>query len=72
MPARQFLIPNKVRKKVHTLPEEVKKRLAKVLLGIRQNPMSGAKLHGEMASYYKVRVGDYRIVYSFDAKESKL
>ena len=70
MPANQFLIPNKVRKKTHTFPEGVRQRIAKALLAIRANPVSGTKLHGELDVYYKVRVGDYRIIYRFRSQES--
>ena len=32
--------------------------------------MVGFRLHGEFGDYYKLRVGDYRIIYRFDKKAS--
>lgn len=70
MPAKNLLVPNKVRKQAKKLPGKVKTRLAEGIMQIKANPLAGEKLQGELASFYKLRVGDYRIVYRFDTKES--
>jgi len=44
------------------------KSVQRILRGIRnvlgKNPRSGEALHGEFAGLYKLRIGDYRIIYA--------
>ena len=70
MPAKNFLIPQKVRKKTYKLPVRIQKHLPEVFITIKQNPIAGIKLKGVLSDYYKVRIGDYRIIYKFNAKSS--
>ena len=72
MPAKLFLIPKKVEKSLTKLPLRVHKRIPELFLQLRQNPFLGEKLHGELSGFYKYRLGDYRIVYTFDTRESRL
>lgn len=72
MPAKQFLILQNAQKKARRLPNHIQKRLPEALLTIKQNPIAGVKLHGELAGYFKYRLGDYRIVYTFYSKTSKV
>ena len=70
MPAKNFYLRKNASKNVHKLPYHIQKRLPEALLTIRQNPVIGVKLHGELAGLYKYRLGDYRIVYTFNTKTS--
>ena len=70
MPAKFVIVEKPVKKKLLKLPLHVHKRIIKALETIQENPIEGIKLHGELDRYYKYRVGDYRIVYSFNTKES--
>lgn len=70
MPAKHFIVKRSVQKNLLKLPVHIHKRIIQALGGIKQNPIAGAKLKGELGDYYKICVGDYRIVYSFDAKQS--
>jgi len=70
MPAKSFRLPKKVNKAVLKLPLHIQNKIAGAFDRIRQNPSLGAKLKGELFNYYKFRVGDYRIIYKFDKKES--
>ncbi|MBI1869349.1 type II toxin-antitoxin system RelE/ParE family toxin [Candidatus Gottesmanbacteria bacterium] len=70
MPAKNFIVSKRVKKKIIQLPPSVKKRLPLILLEIKQNPIFGAKLHGDLEDFYKIRIGDYRIIYTFDVKSS--
>ncbi|MBI3379439.1 type II toxin-antitoxin system RelE/ParE family toxin [Candidatus Gottesmanbacteria bacterium] len=70
MPAKNFLLPEKVRKSLNKLPPSVQNRLPMIFVEIKQNPIMGVKLLGRLTGYYKVRIGDYRIVYVFDMKKS--
>lgn len=70
MPAEYLLLERPAKKSLRKLPIHVHKKIITALDDLLKNPLIGAKLHGELADYYKVRVGDYRIVYRFDKKQS--
>ena len=70
MPAKSVVVEKHARKRLLKLPLSIHKRIIRALEIIQENPLIGVKLHGELEKYYKYRVGDYRIVYSFDSKES--
>lgn len=70
MPAKSLITHSSVKKNLKRLPIQIHKKIIKALDKIQENPLIGAKLHGELESYYKFRVGDYRIVYTFNKKES--
>jgi mRNA interferase RelE/StbE len=72
MPAKTFIVAQKVDKNFSQLPIRIQKKILKSFEIIKTNPVAGIKLHGELEKYFKYRVGDYRIVYSFDAKESRV
>ena len=72
MPAKSFLIANRADKELCKLPYKIQRRVVKAFDTIKGNPVSGIKLHGELGEYYKFRVGDYRIVYTFNSKESNV
>ena len=70
MSAKTFILPEKIQKSADKLPPHIRKRLPKALLLIQQNPNAGIKLLGELSGCYKYRLGNYRIVYTFQAKKS--
>lgn len=70
MPAKSVIVEKQVSKRLAKLPLKIHKRVIEALDILKLNPLSGVKLHGELDSYYKYRIGDYRIVYRFNAKES--
>ncbi len=70
MSAKNLHISQSVDKNLPKLPKHIQTRIISSFDKIIQNPVSGIKLHGELKNYYKFRVGDYRIIYSFNAKES--
>lgn len=72
MPAKTLVVEKPVRKKILKLPVKVHQRIIDRLDEIQANPIAGTKLHGALSNYYKIRVGDYRIVYEFNAKESRV
>lgn len=72
MPAKTFIIPKKTNKKISRLPLRIQNKIDKAFGEIKQNPISGVKLHGELTDCYKFRVGDYRIVYVFDKELSAI
>jgi mRNA interferase RelE/StbE len=70
MPAKSFILAQKVDKNLSKLPLRIQKKILKSFEIIKTNPVAGIKLHGELEKYFKYRVGDYRIVYTFDTKKS--
>jgi mRNA interferase RelE/StbE len=70
MSADTFFIARKVDKNITKLPLHIQKKVMVAFSHIKENPVGGIKLHGELEMYYKYRLGDYRIVYSFDEKKS--
>lgn len=70
MPAKFFFISKKVNKSTSKLPLQIHDKIDQAFDKIKENPLLGEKLSGELSEYYKFRIGDYRIVYHFDAKKS--
>lgn len=70
MPAKTLVVHEKAHKHFQKLPHQIQKRTRIAYHTIKDNPILGEKLHGELSGYYKYRLGDYRIVYSFDTKTS--
>lgn len=56
-PARRFL---------EDATPPLKDRLKQAILDIAQDPLLGKPLKGEMKGSYSYRVGDWRVIYSFD------
>ncbi|MCS7185732.1 MAG: type II toxin-antitoxin system RelE/ParE family toxin [Armatimonadota bacterium] len=53
------------------LPKTVKRRIEEAIEALRLNPFFGkdiCKLKGELEGLYRLRVGDYRIIYHVDEK----
>lgn len=69
MSAKFLIVPKHIQKNLLRFPFKVHERIIKSLDVIKTNPNSGIKLHGQLGDYFKFRVGDYRIVYSFDQKQ---
>jgi mRNA interferase RelE/StbE len=65
---RIFFLPA-ARKDILALPHEVQKRIDRKILALADDPRPHdvKALHGKMG-VYRVRVGDYRIVYSVEDK----
>lgn len=70
MPAKFLVTQNSVKKNLRRLPIHIHQKIIRTLDKIKENPLTGIKLHGELSNYYKFRVGDYRIVYKFDKETS--
>ncbi len=70
MSAKFLVTQNSVKKNLRKLPIHIHQKIIISLDKIQENPLIGVRLHGELASYCKFRVGDYRILYRFDKKSS--
>lgn len=58
-------------KEYHRLPPDVQRRVVEALVGLESNPRpQGARLlSGELQGLYRIRIGEYRIVYQVDDVE---
>ena len=72
MPAKVFLVPKGLEKKIGKFPIRIQDRIDEAFGKIKDNPVVGFKLSGRLADFYKFRVGDYRIIYTFSARESQV
>lgn len=70
MPAKSLVITHKAEKQLSKLPKRIQQKVLPALTTLKQNPLSGIKLSGDLSGSYKKRLGDYRIVYDFHVKES--
>ena len=70
MSAKNLQVAQIADKSLSKLPQNIQTKIISSFDKVKQNPVSGIKLHGELKNYYKFRVGDYRIVYRFYSKES--
>lgn len=59
----------KAAKQFEKLDSHTKRNVANAIEEMRINPELGGILVGDLNGYYKYRVGDYRIVYSFDSEK---
>lgn len=70
MPAKSLTLNKIAYKKLHKFPLHIHKKIIASFDILKDNPLIGEKLHGELQYYFKYRLGDYRIVYSFDSEKS--
>jgi len=55
---------NSARKSIAALPEDIKIRVISAVMSLADNPRpSGCKKVRSLDSAYRIRVGDYRIIY---------
>lgn len=66
MTAREIIFQKPEQKKLKKLPFHIHEKIRNKIHLLKQNPLLGAKLHGELGEYYKIRVGDYRLIYKFN------
>lgn len=72
MPADIFIVSRSTQKKYKNLPPHIRKRTIKAFNQIQKDPTAGIKLGGDLTGFYKYRIGDYRIIYSFSKNDKKV
>ena len=70
MPAKSLVITRKADKQISKLPKRIQLKVLNKLTTLKQNPLSGIRLSGELSGSFKIRLGDYRLVYDFHKKEN--
>ena len=66
------LLGSQAEKELKSLPQEVLKRLDIKLqaLSLNPRPRGAAKLKGKTSEGWRLRIGDYRVLYQIDEEES--
>lgn len=59
----QVLFTRRALRDLKKLPKEAKRRIKLAIDELFDNIRAGDKLHGDWKGYWKLRTGDYRIVY---------
>jgi mRNA interferase RelE/StbE len=69
MPSYEIVFARSVRKELQDLPLEIAERIiAKIeLLVTNPRPPNSKKLQGH-SNLWRIRIGEYRVIYSFDDK----
>lgn len=70
MPAKISTLSKRADKSITRFPLRIQNKIDQAFERIKQNPISGAKLHGDLSGFYKYKIGDYRVIYEFDPKIS--
>ena len=70
MPAKSIVVTSKAEKQLLKLPKRIQLKVLTTFIALKQNPLSGIRLSGDLSGSYKKRLGDYRIVYDFHTKKS--
>lgn len=67
----QVIVPKPVQKQLDSLPHDVRDRIVKRLLILKENPRPPGciKLKGH-ENEYRIRIGDYRVRYEIRDRES--
>ena len=64
----KILFKESARKEFYSLPQKALIKISGVIDNLQQNPRPAGvkKLKGQSHPLYRIRIGDYRIVYSID------
>jgi len=70
----KIIVPNSVEKEFYNLPEEIQPKIREKLNELKQNPRPyGVKmLKGKLNGSWRIRVGNYRIIYDIFDKEKTI
>jgi mRNA interferase RelE/StbE len=60
----QIRFTHRARRDIRKIAPEARRRLEIALDQLIDNPKAGDPLHGEWRGYWKLRTGDYRVIYS--------
>ncbi len=64
-------VTRRFKKSFEKLPRDVQERVYEKLVLLLENPYLGVRLRGELSGLYRLRVGNYRVIYAID-EEKKL
>jgi mRNA interferase RelE/StbE len=71
--AYEIFIEKKAEKDLRKLPKNYKNKIIQKILELKYNPKpKEARKITSSDNYYRIRVGDYRIIYEINYKENKI
>lgn len=62
----QVNLPKTVQKQLNSLPQELKQRILKTLVHLQEEPRAVNSLQMKGGQGFRLRVGDYRVLYDID------
>ena len=65
----QVILPKAVQKQLNQLPQDLKQRIVAALMRLQEDPRPVNSLQMKGSQGYRLRVGDYRVLYDIDNKE---
>jgi mRNA interferase RelE/StbE len=67
------LLESRAERDLKKLPREIRARILPRILDLKQNPRPvGIKKLSRQEEYYRLRVGDWRVVYEIDDRQKKV
>lgn len=69
----KIFIDGKAEKELGKLQSDLQKKIILYILKLKNNPRpSGARKLSGLENYYRLRIGDYRVIYETNDKEKSL
>lgn len=68
----QFILSKDATKQLLRLPQSEQVKIKKKLTQLRENPLIGKKLEGELSNRRALRAWPYRIIYIINKKEKRV
>ncbi len=62
-------ITRRFKRSFRKLPRNVQERVYERIALLLENPYLGVRLRGELSGLYRLRVGDYRVIYAIDEEK---
>ena len=66
--SHKVVVPPKVEKEINSLPDKLFDNITNHILRLSQNPFPNSSIKLKNTLGYRIRVGDYRIVFDVDIK----
>jgi len=67
-----IVIEQKARKTLKKLPQTIRLKINQSITSLRSNPRPYGYKKLKNSDYYRIRIGDYRVIYSIVEKEIKI
>lgn len=64
----RIIVPKTVQKQINKLPNTIQARVIESLLSLKETPRPSNSLKMKNSQGYRLRVGDYRVLYDIDDK----
>lgn len=58
-------------KKLSKLPKKLQQRIGRAINQLSSNPFKGKRMEGEFLGYYRLRIGDWRVIYEIQPESEQ-